>query len=281
VQAIYQSIIPQKTTMPNVYFPKDCTMIRAFIYSLVCDSGSNHISVEALLAGSNRYGVDNPCPIINKRMSLYGVTDDLEKDFKKLVERYNKMNLGFQIDPEVHPASDLKMQNKMDSTNPRIGTTDFKETEVASPLKKKAGILNMNLLKYDTFESFGQRDDISNTSRSPLKFKGSISSEVNRVSPDHWIGGVQMKIANVKHIHESIIKPEKLKKKKRDIFATRVETPKRNRKVSPPKSFGGMSTSAYVTHQVQKKDLTNFEIGVNADTKIIVPSFSTTSKIFS
>ena len=87
--AIYDEIIPLKTTTPNVYFPKDVTKIRAYIYSLVCDSNSNHISVEALVAGSNRYGVDNPCPIINKRMSLYGITDDLEKDFKKLVIKYN------------------------------------------------------------------------------------------------------------------------------------------------------------------------------------------------
>jgi len=98
-----------KTTMPNVYFPKDISMCRAFIYSLVCDSDSNKLSVEALIAGSNRYGIDNPCPTINKRMSLYGITDDLEKDFKKLVLKYNEECPGLNIDPEVHPTNDLKM----------------------------------------------------------------------------------------------------------------------------------------------------------------------------
>ncbi len=90
VFTIFKEIIPKKTTVPNVYFPKDITMIRAFIYSLVCDAESNHISVEALIAGCNRYGVDNPCPIVNKRMSLYGITTDLENDFKKLAEKYNE-----------------------------------------------------------------------------------------------------------------------------------------------------------------------------------------------
>jgi hypothetical protein len=65
-------------------------MIRAYIYSLVCNSESNHVSVEAIIAGCNRYGIDNPCPIINKRMSLYGITSDLESDFIKLAEKYNK-----------------------------------------------------------------------------------------------------------------------------------------------------------------------------------------------
>jgi hypothetical protein len=110
IMEIFSEVIPAKTTTPNVYFPKDVTMIRAFIYSLVCDSNSNHISVEALIAGSNRYGIDNPCPIINKRMSLYGITDDLEKDFKKLVIKYNEqLPENHQIDPEVHPGNDLKM----------------------------------------------------------------------------------------------------------------------------------------------------------------------------
>lgn len=138
----------------------------------------------------------------------------------------------------------------------------------------------MNMLNVDTFQSFGQREEISSTP-SPLKSKVSVQPEMKSVSPDHWVGGVQMRIADVKHIHESIVKPEKRKKKKKDIFATREESPKRNRRVSPPKSFGGMSPGAYVTYQVQKKDLTNFEIGVNEETKIIVPSFGTTSKIFS
>jgi hypothetical protein len=141
----------------------------------------------------------------------------------------------------------------MNLTNPRLGMTDFKETQMSSPLKKPSGILNMNLLNYNTFESFGQREEISPTpgSPSPLKFKNmEDASEVHRVSPDHWIGGVQMKIANVKHMHEAVDLEYKIKRKKKDIFATKVETPKRDRKFLSPKSFGGMSTGAYATHVV-------------------------------
>jgi len=44
--------------------------------------------VVKILAGCNRFGIDNPCPTISKRLSLYGVPEDIEKDFKKMVEKY-------------------------------------------------------------------------------------------------------------------------------------------------------------------------------------------------
>ena len=111
----------------------------------------------------------------------------------------------------------------------------------------------MNLLNINTFNSFGQREEISPTpaTGTQLQFNNlEETSEVHRVAPDHWIGGVQMKIADVKHIHEAVEQPYKIKRKKKDIFATKVETPKRDRKFLPPKSFGGMSTSAYAIHQI-------------------------------
>ena len=38
---ILQANIPTNTTVPNVYFAKEISMVRAFVYSMVCDTKSN------------------------------------------------------------------------------------------------------------------------------------------------------------------------------------------------------------------------------------------------
>jgi hypothetical protein len=88
-------------------------------------------------------------------MSLYGISEDLDKDFKKLVEKYKKQYPDFDIDPDVHGPAELKMGNGMEYSKQTQNTMDFKETSVKSPLRKRAGILNLNLLSKDTFASFG------------------------------------------------------------------------------------------------------------------------------
>lgn len=45
------------------------------------------------------------------------------------------------IDPDVYGPAELKLDTKQ-----TLETLDFKETECKSPLRKKAGILNLNLL---------------------------------------------------------------------------------------------------------------------------------------
>ena len=130
VQKIMQQVIPQKPTTPNVYFAKDITQIRAFIYAFNCDDSGIGISPEALLAGCNRYGIDNPCPIISKRLSLYGINEDLEKDFKRMVARYKLEEPRLDIDPDFFgPSETLKFRNES-----KPSTHDFKETKIVSPL---------------------------------------------------------------------------------------------------------------------------------------------------
>jgi len=55
-----------------MHFASDVTFTRAFIYALV--SGKNGLGATSVefLAGCNRFGVDNPCPILTKRLALYG-----------------------------------------------------------------------------------------------------------------------------------------------------------------------------------------------------------------
>jgi hypothetical protein len=94
-------IIPGKAPSTTVYFPKDITMFRAYVYSLVCGSNGKTISREEFLAGCNRYGIDNPCPIITKRLSYYGNSEELDKEFKDLIEQYKDlMPAGINMDPD-------------------------------------------------------------------------------------------------------------------------------------------------------------------------------------
>jgi hypothetical protein len=43
------------------------------------------------LAGCNRFGLDNPCPTITKRLAIYGNLEDLDKDIKKMVNAYKNL----------------------------------------------------------------------------------------------------------------------------------------------------------------------------------------------
>jgi hypothetical protein len=107
-----------------------------------CGDNSSIMTPEGFLAGCNRFGIDNPCPIISKRMSLYGINEDLEKDFKRLVDKYKKDYPGIDIDPDVY-GSQAPAYDKM-MLKPVI--YDFKETKIKSPLKKSSGIFNMQIL---------------------------------------------------------------------------------------------------------------------------------------
>lgn len=85
-----QKMTPQNQTSSFVSYPKKMTYFRALIYSMACDNNSKSISLQAFLAGCNRYGIDNPCPIITKRLANYGNNEDLLKQFETLVDKYKK-----------------------------------------------------------------------------------------------------------------------------------------------------------------------------------------------
>lgn len=49
------------------------------MYALVSGENGFEISTQEFLAGCNRFGLDNPCPIITKRIALYGNEEELEE----------------------------------------------------------------------------------------------------------------------------------------------------------------------------------------------------------
>jgi hypothetical protein len=78
---------------------------------------------------------------------LYGVPEELEKDFKKMVEKYNALAPGLNIDAEVHGPAELKSSFMNFEAEQRLRKTfDFNETKARSPVKKMSCISNMNPL---------------------------------------------------------------------------------------------------------------------------------------
>ena len=88
IKRSFKRVQPDKTPSPALYFGRDITMIRAFIYGIVTGDNDKMLSSDAFLAGCNRFGLDSPCPIITKRLGIFGNTEELEKDFRRLVRKY-------------------------------------------------------------------------------------------------------------------------------------------------------------------------------------------------
>jgi hypothetical protein len=141
IRNLMQAIIPEKSSSPSVHYPRDITIIRSFIYSLVCGENSGKIAPAAFLAGCNRFGIDNPGPIITKRLSCYGNPEELEKDFKRLAERYREIVPEANIDPDIYTNAEVRGVTYEETTTKKPSTyKDFGETLALSPVKKFSGI---------------------------------------------------------------------------------------------------------------------------------------------
>ena len=139
-----QEIVPHKSPSSSVYFADIVSFIRAFIYSLVCGKNSVDASQAQFLAACNRFGLDNPCPIITKRLSNYGNAEDVEKDFKRLAEKFRVANPDVPIDPDIYASCELKHQAMDIDRYKKV--YEFNETKAVSPLKKFSGIANFNII---------------------------------------------------------------------------------------------------------------------------------------
>lgn len=217
------------------------------------------------MAGCNRYGVDNPLPIVTKRLAMYGNQEELAKEFKSLVQEKFKAH-AHEADL-IAPADFGGAGSSFETSFGRPKYMDFQETRKCSPQKKVSGIYNFNLLG-------------SQPGREKLKKQEPAELTTDRQGKQYSVGGVKMKI--------------------QDIMAlTRIESAnvndvgRHNASVSsiqqsikstynPPKKkplVSGMTAEAHMTFASASKDMTREELGIS-DKKIIIPSFETTSKLF-
>ena len=63
--------------------------MRSLLYAFICGSNGFETSEVEVLAAFNRFGLDNPTPVITKRLSLYGNEEPLEKVIERLAKQYN------------------------------------------------------------------------------------------------------------------------------------------------------------------------------------------------
>lgn len=102
---------------------------------------------DAFIAACNRLGLDSPCPIITKRMGIFGNTEELEKDFKRLLKKYSDQfpdNVGFKTDPDIlHPLTEFKAPlltgGVIATKQKKSGAYNFNETDVNRPEQKLSG----------------------------------------------------------------------------------------------------------------------------------------------
>ena len=55
---------------------------------MMCGKNGNEITNSEFLAGCNRFGLDNPTPIINHRLAPYGNAENMEKILDKMARKY-------------------------------------------------------------------------------------------------------------------------------------------------------------------------------------------------
>jgi len=156
---------------------------------LVCGENNKEVTKQQFLAGCNRFGIDNPCPIITKRMSNFGNSEDLDKEYKKFVEKYKATGVCFACsgpapivpdkldkDPDIIAPADLKAINAFEVIGKKK-FHDFNETKQRSPIKKLAGIGDFRLIK----EPDGQTKE----------------EKALKDTKDYIVGGVKMNILDI------------------------------------------------------------------------------------
>ena len=56
------------------------------IYALMCGKNGTELTDTEFLAGCNRFGLDNPTPIINARIAPYGNAENMEQLITRLAK---------------------------------------------------------------------------------------------------------------------------------------------------------------------------------------------------
>lgn len=97
-----------KSPVLHLKFADNFTLIRTFIYSLVCGLNQTEVTTQQFMVACNRFGVDSPLPIITKRISLYGNNEDLQKELQKMVDRFKAIEPKIEIDHELMTSNEVK-----------------------------------------------------------------------------------------------------------------------------------------------------------------------------
>lgn len=141
---------PIKSPSPVMQFAGTVSYLRAFLFGLMTGNNNGEINEVEFLSGCTRFGIDNPTPIITKRIAWYGNTEDLEKVLERAAEKN-----GAVIDPAVHGGIEFDTGNKykimgLGDSATKLGQNlrDLEETEELKPRMrgKKTCVADIKLL---------------------------------------------------------------------------------------------------------------------------------------
>eukprot|EP00347_Sterkiella_histriomuscorum_P013232 403365504 len=216
IDKIVQMCMPSISPSAFIKFPGVISIRRAFLYSLVCGENSFDVNTQEFIAGCNRFGIDNPCPIVTKRIALYGNDEDFEETIKKELIKSN-----IQQQSKIHTTKPNKSGIKIETA--RVSTNSFQ--------KNDSSLMQQNS---------NQKSIVTGITN--LKLVGRMHSQALDTGGSESIltGGVKLNIAQLS------------------------------------KDFTGDHSQS----QQKKGNLTNEELSIG-NKKIIIPSFSTTSALFS
>ena len=92
VLMLLRNLNQQKGPSPTLQYAQEMSFIRAFIFGITCGQNDKDLQCESFIAGCYRFGVDNPCPIISRRLNIYGNLEEIDKDFKKILARMKEIH---------------------------------------------------------------------------------------------------------------------------------------------------------------------------------------------
>ena len=114
----------------------------------MCGRNNFDCNDQEFIAGCNRFGLDNPVPIVTRRLSHYGNDENMEKLLERLSRQYNDTNF---LDPEkygsIYPDKTAPRALEQHSNQNKLKDRDMGETQVARRAGKKvSGVHDIKML---------------------------------------------------------------------------------------------------------------------------------------
>ena len=171
------SNLQSKLSFQFLSFGGHISQLRSLVYAMMCGKNGFDCTDVEFLAGCNRFGLDNPVPIITRRMAHYGNEENVEKIVERLAKVYNDTNF-LDSDKFGSVLPDKTMAKIEGSLPPQkvdradIGK-DFGETQIFKRAGKKvSGVHDIRMLdKLDNAKKFASPATVILARNTTIKIK--------------------------------------------------------------------------------------------------------------
>ena len=148
------SNLQQKQNYQFLSFGGNICQLRAFIYATMCGKNGFNCSEPEFIAGCNRYGLDNPTPIITRRLATYGNEETVDKIIEREAKRYDDEKfLDHEKFSSIHPDRNQQTTTGIDGSpspirkHEDLNIRDMEETKIVKRTKQKVtGVQDIKIL---------------------------------------------------------------------------------------------------------------------------------------